>query len=539
MQLPAVPPLSKTSLPFLRWLIVISDNLRARRGWQRIYISILLGALTALCYAPINIFPIFWISFPCLIFLLQGTTKLRDAFLVGWSFAFGSFVCGLYWIADSMFVDIGHFWWAVPFAVAGLPAFFALYYGAGMMIAQRIGLKGIAGVITFALLWFLADYVRGHLFRGFPWNLEGYGWGRVLPLLETTSFLGIYGLTFLTLVVASLPAGLIENTKRSRSVFLSSLLILILLAAWGEGRLIAAPHDFVSHVRLRLIQPDTDQAHKWLASERQANFKNLLNLTAAPGLKPVTHVIWPETAATYYLAEDDEHRRELADYTPRDGVVITGVIRRSADIDGHLHYYNSLIAVDDHARVVAGYDKVHLVPFGEYFPFRDILPLPALVNMGVDFSEGDGPRSLRVQNLPPFSPLICYEAVFPGDVIAEDDRPDFIVNITNDGWYGRTAGPYQHFASVKVRAIEEGLPLVRAANTGISGVVDAYGRVTARLGVSRVGFLDADLPEAIPPTLFSRFGELPLWIMFALMTAIVALERVSAIKGIKKRRSSK
>jgi apolipoprotein N-acyltransferase len=199
---------------------------------------------------------------------------------------------------------------------------------------------------------------------------------------------------------------------------------------------------------------------------------------------------------------------------PPGGSILTGVVSRTIDSKGKLSYYNSLIAIDGRGRVVAGYDKHHLVPYGEYIPFRSILPVRALAGIGVDFSAGPGPETLRVKGLPPFSPFICYEAVFPGEVAPRDDRPGFLLNVTNDGWYGRTAGPYQHFAIARVRAIEEGLPIVRAANTGISGVVDAYGRIQAKLGLAKSGFIDSDLPAPLPPTLFTKMGELLAWFLF-------------------------
>ena len=414
-----------------------------------------------------------------------------------------------------MFVDIAHFWWAVPFAVAGLPAVFALYYGLAAAISHRLGKGGISGALIFALLWFMADYARGHLCTGFPWNLEGYAWGAVLPMLQITSVVGIYGLTLITLLACCLPAILEDDTRRNRTFVIFSLLILTFIDGWGQMRLTYDDGAKVEGVRLRLVQPGIEQAKKWLPSQREANFARLIGYFSAPAAEPVTDIVWPETAATFYLMEDSEHRHEIASHLPKGGTLLTGVIRRLPDADGRLSYFNSLVAVDDKSDVIAGYDKHHLVPYGEYIPFRRLLPLPAIASLGLDFSFGDGPETLRVPGLPPFSPLICYEVIFPDETVDPRDRPKFILNVTNDGWYGRTAGPYQHFASARVRAIEQGLPLVRDANTGITGVVDAYGRVTARLGLKKSGFVDADLPQDLPPTFFSRHGETALWIIMS------------------------
>jgi apolipoprotein N-acyltransferase len=456
-------------------------------------------------------------------FLLQGTTNLKQAFIVGWCFAFGQLTLGLYWIAASMFVDIDQFWWVVPLAVAGLPAFLSFYYGFAAILAKRFGLNNLAGIINFALLWFLGDYARGHLCTGFPWNLTGYAFSSALPVLQVTSVIGIYGLTLITLVIVCLPAVMADGKKSSRAVVLFGIAVLLLVADWGGLRLMNASSAVVPGVRLRLVQPNIKQADKWKRERRDGNFLDILNLTSSPGEKPVTDVIWPETASTFYLAEDDAHRRRAAERLPLHGELLTGVIRREAGPGGTLRYYNSLIAISDDEKVTAAYDKSHLVPYGEYIPFRNWIPLHSIAGIGLDFSHGNGPRTVTVPGLPPFSPLICYEAIFPGKVADLHNRPQFLVNVTNDGWYGRTSGPYQHFAIATVRAIEEGMPLARAANTGISAIVDSYGRVTAQLDLGKQGFVDGDLPISLPPTIFEIYGEFTLWIIFALLAAIVLL----------------
>ncbi len=476
------------------------------------------GALTSLAFAPVDAVPVLWVAFPALIFLLQGTDKNPWlAFAVGWSFAFGFFTFDLYWTAVSMFVDIRQFWWAVPFAAFGLPAVCAAYYGIAAMIAQRIGMRGASGAIVFALIWFLADYARGHLFTGFPWNMAGYAWADYLPVLQSVSVIGIYGLTLITLVAACLPAALAEEkaSSQAKSLVTGSLLLFGLIIVWGGWRLAEAPVAVVPDVRLRLVQPDVRQQDKWQEGERQKNFDRLLELSSKPGAKPVNYIIWPETAPPFYLTQDDEHRFAAASIVPPGGALITGVLRSQMDLVVGARYFNSLIALDHDANVIATYDKAHLVPFGEYQPFRNFLPAPALAGMGIDFSRGPGPRTLRIPGLPPFSPFICYEAIFPGAIADRNDRPQLLLNVTNDGWYGNTAGPYQHFAIARVRAVEEGVPLVRDANTGISGIVDAYGRIEVRMGLGQRGFLDGDLPRALPqPTYFVRSGERALWLIF-------------------------
>ncbi len=512
------------------WFRSLAAHLRARRGWPRATTALGAGALAAFAFPPFDAVPVLWFSFPALIFLLQGTRNLREAFITGWCFGFGFGVFSFYWIAGALFVDIRHFWWVLPLAVAGLPAALAIFYGVAAVLARKIGLSGIAGALTLALCWFLADYARGHLFTGFPWDIFGYAWADFLPALQITSAIGIYGLTLLTLVLVCLPACLADDTRRARSIVSASLLVLALLLGWGAWRVSTAPVAFFPDVRLRLVQPATNQRLKWQTERREANFQRILQLSSAPGEKPVTDIIWPETAATFYLTEDTVHRDQVAALVPSTGAVITGVIRRARDEFGLIHYYNSLIAIDGRGRVIAGYDKFHLVPFGEYVPFRKYLPMRALSALGIDFSAGDGLRTLRMLGLPSFSPLICYEAIFPGEVAERSDPPQFLLNVTNDGWYAHTTGPYQHFAIARVRAIEEGLPLVRDANRGVNAVIDPYGRIAAKLGWDKEGFVDSDLPKPLAaPTIFSRYGDEAAWALFALLAAgILAIKTTRA-----------
>ncbi len=482
--------------------------LRSLTGVRRFAAALGFGGLMALAMPPFDLFPLVWLCLPSLIFLLQGTSNGKQAFLTGWSFAFGFFVFGLYWIAHAMFVDLARFWWAIPLAATGLPAFFALYYGLAAALARRMGLQGIRGALTFGGLWFLADWLRGHCFTGFPWNLLGYTWDGVLPVLQTTAFIGIYGLTFLTGLAASSTAALIDSQRASRVVFISGLALFGGLGLAGLVRLHTTPIGDVPSIRVRLVQPAISQIDKHNGTERYTHFQSLIALSAAPGPLPVTHVFWPETASPYYLAEEKEARRDMATHMPPSvRAIITGSIRRTVDPDGVTAFYNALVAIDPRGNLVASYDKAHLVPFGEFMPLRRYNPLPALAASATDFSRGDGVRSLRVKDLPPFSALICYEVIFSGVVADQTDRPGFLLNATNDGWYGHTTGPFQHFAIARVRAIEEGLPLLRVANTGISGIIDPLGRVRASLALDERGTLDGALPQSLPPTFFARYGE--------------------------------
>ena len=504
--------------------LALSAWMATRNLRQKLFLSFGFGALETLALPPIGLVPVLWAVFPVLVLLLRQAATRRQAFAIGWAHAFGYFAFGLYWMSAAMFVDIGHFWWAVPLSLFSLPAFLALFYGAAALLAWRLGVAGITGALTVALTWFLADYARGHVLTGLPWNLIGYTWDWVLPVMQTASVVGVYGLTLITLVLAVLPAAVSTNKKHNFLVWSGGILLIAVMAIGGDVRLMTTPLENVPNVRLRLVQPNVDQANKWKAGQQQANLETLLNFTAAPSDKPITDVIWPESATGYNLIDDNVMRAGVASVLPRGATLLTGLIRYEQTAD-ETHYYNSFVVIDGKGGIPAIYDKSHLVPFGEYVPFNSVLNVRALASMGADFSAGAGPRTLRIESLPPFSPLICYEAIFPGAVVDAHDRPNLMINITNDGWYRITAGPHQHFAIVRMRAVEEGVPLIRAANTGISGVVDPLGHVTASLGLGHKGYVDADLPGALPPTFYAKYRDFPVWLIFGGVAAIIFWNR--------------
>lgn len=486
---------------------------------RRLLMAFAFGFSAALAYPPTGLFPVLAFSFPALIVLLRLTPDIRSAFVTGWCFAFGYFLLGLYWVAAALFVDIRTFWWALPLAVAGLPAVCAFYYGAASAMAKKIGLAGLSGIICFALCWFAADYARGHMLTGFPWNLEGYVWSDVLPIMQIVSVIGSYGLSLLTIIAACLPVVLLDQHPRAKMLLALTSMAVLVCGLWGEARLMLT-HAPISSARVRVVQPNIEQSQKWGDVNREGHFQKLLDLSVEQAAVTPSLIVWPETASTFYLTEDTNHRREIASKLPAGTYLLTGVIRRFLDDQGRMQYANSLVAVDRSGRIAESYDKFHLVPFGEYIPLRRVFSLRTLANLGVDFTAGEGLRTLHLEGVPAFSPLICYEAIFPGEVARREDRPQFLVNVTNDGWYGKTAGPYQHYAIARTRAIEEGLPLIRSANTGVSGVIDAYGRITAQIDLGKAGFVDAVIPDALSPTIYDQYGDYSLWAIFGIFTAL-------------------
>ncbi|MEI8395885.1 MAG: apolipoprotein N-acyltransferase [Rhodospirillaceae bacterium] len=505
---------------------------------KRVYFkAAAFGALATLAMPPVYAVPLLLIAVPGLLRLLDGATDRKQAFLLGWWFGFAHFVLGLYWISFALLVDIGKFWWLMPAAIAGLPAVLALFIGLVTLASRALGLRGLSRIVGFAVIWTAVELLRGHVFTGFPWLLVGYGWVAWTPVLQTVAITGIYGLSLLTMLVAGLPAAFFDPEvprRRAIAALAAGLLLFVGLAGIGSWRLAHADHDTVPGVRLRLVQANIDQRLKWAPGERDANFRAQLALsTQAPlaGTARPTAIIWPETAVTFFVALDPGRRNALAAAAPAGGLVLTGAPRGRLKPDHTPEFWNSLTVVDPTGRIIADYDKFHLVPFGEYIPGRALIPswLPLVgvaTDGGSDFSAGPGPRTLRLPGLPPVSPLICYEVIFPGAVTDPADRPEWLLNLTNDAWYGHTAGPHQHFAIALTRAVEEGLPLVRVANTGISGVVDSYGRTVARLELGEKGVLDADLPRALArPTFYARYGNGPIILLLSAIGLFLLRQR--------------
>ncbi len=513
---------------------------------RRTALAILLGALSALALPPWHYVPLVIPAFSGLLWLLdaaaQSPRPLRAAAMTAWLFGAGHFLVGVHWIAEPFLVDAARHGWLVPFALAGMAGGLALFPAATGLItvalARRFALAGIARALTFAAVWVVFEWVRSWLFTGFPWNLIGYVWAATPEVMQAAAFAGIFGVSLMTVVAGTAPAVLAGSGARA---WIAVLIFTIVLpaAVWSGGALrlggapAYGPDDtaaMVPGVRLRIVQANIPQRRKWQPDLRAGHLQRHIALSqqppSRPSALPPTHVIWPETAVPFFLASDAAARGVAAIAVPRDGALITGAVRRGGE-PGNARFWNAAHVITGDGRIVANYDKAHLVPFGEYVPLRGILPLDKLVPGQGDFSAGAGRQTIAIPGLPPFSPLICYEAIFPGAVARQDARPSWLLNLTNDAWFGTFAGPQQHFAIAATRAVEEGLPLVRAANTGISAVIDPYGRPVAMLGLGVEGVIDSGLPLALPTlTPYARWGNaLPAGLL-GLVALLVVLLRI-------------
>lgn len=528
-------------------------------GWRRILIAFLAGAASALALPPINAWPVPFITFPILVWLVDGAAAGRlggvpAAASVGWWFGFGYFLAGLYWVGHAFLVDAQTFGWLLPFAVIALPAGMAVYTALGLALARLIWTRGASRVLALAVALTLAEWLRGHLFSGFPWNTYGYALISPLWLAQSAALIGLWGLTFVAVAAFASPAVLADEPADTARPWLAPALAgtaIVALAIFGAIRLATTPTSYVEGVRLRIMQPNLQQDEKFNYAQKQQVMSRYLALSdrssgpQSTGVRDATHLIWPESAFPFFLTREADALAQIAALLPQGTVLITGAVRAPPEIAPNApvtRAYNSIYAIDHDGSILSVYDKVHLVPFGEFLPFQGLLEqlgLMQLTKVRGGFIAGDRRRNQRVPGAPPYLPLVCYEVVFPGDalprsergswlyehvgryvgwpfVAGSGERPGWLLNLTNDGWFGASAGPYQHFQQARVRAIEEGLPLVRAANTGISAVVDPLGRVIKSLPLRTEGVLDAPLPQAIAPTPYARAGDGPAGLLIGL-----------------------
>jgi apolipoprotein N-acyltransferase len=498
------------------------------KGGRRGLFSVLLGALSVLAFPPVHAWPVLFLTFGALVWLLDGCHAARDsrierlkfAGIVGFWFGFGYFLAGLYWIAEAFLVEPLRHGWLLPFVMTALPGGMALFFAVACALAMLFWLPGAGRVLALAIALGLAEFARGHVLTGLPWNLIGYGMLGPLPLMQLASLFGVYAMSLLAVILFAAPAALfapagsgLAGGKGTATLAVLFVLLLGLGCLWGERRLAAAPHDSTG-VRLRIVQANVDQAEKWRPENSVEIFNDYLDLTRSVGLDRVDIVIWPETAVPFFLDDAPDALLAIGAALPEGTSLLVGSARlvEERDAQGALEaqrVYNSLLVVDGQGRIAGAYDKIHLVPFGEFLPFQDFLESLGFMQLtGVrgGFSAGAGSGLLSIAGALPARALICYEIIFPDEIAAKGARPAWLLNITNDAWFGSSAGPYQHFHQAQVRAVEQGLPVARAANTGISAVIDAYGRILTEIGLGEKGITDAELPKEGPTTPYVQFG---------------------------------
>jgi len=508
-------------------------------GWKRAMLAFAAGGISSLAMAPFDLFWLLFATFPVLVWLIDGTAadpgpsffaRLKPSFITGWWFAFGYFLAGLWWVGAALLVEADTFAWMVPFAVLGLPAFLALYWAIAIAIARIFWSDDWRRIVILAACLGLAEYLRATLFTGFPWNSVGYAALSNEIMMQSVSVLGIYGITPLAILVFATPAifapGSGQKPRRMRALLLVSLSLVVAHVGFGIWRLQQNPTEFVEGVKLRLVQPAILQEEKWLPEKESEIFNSYISLSdAANG--DITHFIWPESAFPFILTQRRDALAAIGNMLPKDSYLITGAMRVEAGTQGKSEFrvFNSVYVINDEGEITGAADKLHLVPFGEYLPFQELaerIGLQQLTGIDGGFTPASKREILSTKTAGSFLPLICYEITFPGQIRPKNSSekppstsPGWIVNVTNDGWFGNTPGPYQHQRQAVIRGVEEGLPVVRAANSGISSVSGPYGRNFGLLPLGKRGKLDAKLPLPAATTYFTLYGNIGFFLISA------------------------
>jgi apolipoprotein N-acyltransferase len=500
-------------------------------GWQRRGIAVVGGAIGALAMPPVSFAPALVVPLALAVWLIDGSidrdgarwTSLRAAFGAGWWWGFGYFTAGLWWLGSAFLVEPDKFAWALPLGVLGLPAMLAFFPALGFAVARLLWRPNVFRILALAIGLGLSEWLRCVLFTGFPWNELGMALGQNVTLAQVASIIGLHGLTLAAIAIFAAPATLWTESGPLRrwAPPIAAGLALAGLFAFGTLRLDVPPSATAPGVKLRIMQPNVGQGADFSPENGAAIVRRYLALSdratspTTTGVADVTHLIWPESAFPFILGRDASILQEIVGFLHGGAILITGAARMEHDDQpqGRFHFYNAIELVDRHGLMPARYDKHHLVPFGEYMPFASLLErvgITQFVAIPGGFDPGRGPSALHIPGLPTALAMICYEAIFPnelGGIRAGADSPRWLLNVTDDAWFGLTSGPYQHFAQARLRAIELGLPLVRAANTGISAVTDGLGRVVAETELGSETVLDSALPEPVAPTWQSRWGS--------------------------------
>lgn len=516
-------------------------------GWRRAVTAFLAGALAVLAQAPYDFFAVGFVSFPILVWLLDGATapamsgvlrRFRPAFAVGWWFGFGYFLGGLWWIGSALLVEADSFAWALPFAVLGVPVMLAFFYGFATALARLLWSDGIGRIAALAFGFGVAEWLRTFLFTGFPWNEIGYAAMPVPLLMQSVSVVGLVGMNALAVFVFAMPA-LLSGSRHRRLGLALAAILCVLHTGFGWYRLSRPAGEGERKLAVRIVQPAVDMSRKWNPAEETKVFDDLMRLSAGPpaeGHAKPQLILWPETSVPFLFTERPDALAAIGAMLTEGQMLLAGAVRSEGDgKQTATIYYNSVVAIDAGGEIVNAVDKIHLVPFGEYLPFSGVLDrigLKQIVAGPMGFEPGTLRKAIDLPGGTLATPFICYEIIFPQLVAIDVATSDIIVNVTNDAWFGNTPGPYQHFRQAQVRAVETGLPVVRAANTGISGAIDRQGRVIDALAIDAHAYFDVDLPV---PARASRqalpYGMVGLAIvgLFGLMAAAaMAVRRIKS-----------
>ena len=506
-------------------------------------LSFFCGSFTSLALAPINFIFVLFITFPLFILIIDSQKPfnkkiLFKLFKIGWSFGFGYSLFGLYWINISFLNDINSFYFYLPLAVIIMPLMLGLFYGFIPLIASLFYPNNTYRLWSISVSWTFMEWIKSDLFD-FPWNQIGHVLIDINPILQITSIFGELSLTLLVVYICSFPVIIFKKNSKKLYLYCLPIILLIIIYFFGYQSLKFNETSY-ENIDLLLVQPNIEQKIKWLPSYKESITKKLLNLSNQVNEEDTSfnekYIIWPETALPTLIDEDDIVMDKIASLLNKNTFLLTGAVRREKDNKNHSYkYYNSFFIINENKQIIDKYDKRILVPFGEYIPFSNLIDKFFefdIAGLTGSFSKGTKKILNTSKN---FSVLICYEIIFSGRAYSKEKRPNWILNITNDAWFGKSAGPYQHLAMSKIRAVEEGLPVIRVANTGISAIIDPKGRVLKKLSLGETSVIKSKLPKKMDPTFYTHYGKMSITLIMVVISLIVYYIHIRRIIIIKKK----
>ena len=488
--------------------------------------AFICGWLAVAALPPFYLFPLLFVSFSILIWLIHHASSAAKAFKTGYAFGFAFFAFGFSWIGNALLIDAATFGWLCPIVFLACGFFFGLFIAVPAWTSFFFR-KLPAQYLAFCALWVFSEWVRSFILTGFPWNLLGSVLAFDNRFIQFAAVGGTYSLSLLVLLSVAAPVFWLEHPNKASARISAAipLCLLFFLGLYGSIRQ-ASFSDAVSDTRIRLVQPAIPQTMKWQPAVLEENFNTYVKMSQKAGMDDIDFIIWGETASPFPLDIDEYHLQTARYAVPPEGFLITGMVRYEFVDDTEHNAYNSMIIIDSQGKTVGRYDKSHLVPFGEYIPLRSWLPewIRPIANAIGTFRAGPGPQRISLPGQPSLGGLICYETIFPHQVVNQKQRPQWIVNLTNDGWYGDSAGPYQHLVAARLRAVEEGIAIVRAANTGISALISPGGNILGQLPLNQKDILDINLPLLSQlSTTYAEFGNFPILTVLFLLTGAAFL----------------
>ena len=534
----------------MTWL---AETAMLSHGWRRFLLLVVAGAIAGLSVPPLFVLPALFVTFPLWVWCLDGAERQRGwrrlfgpAFSIGFAFGWGYFTVAFHWLGAAFFVDGGVMLVIMPFAILALAGMIALFWGAGSALAHLFWSHGPWRIVTLATFLTMAEWARGHVLTGFPFDLLGYALTATDEMMQLAAIIGVYGLTLLAGLLAMVPALIWPADGRGLSRRLAPLFLALVVIAfqlgYGHNRLAGTQATERSDIALRLVQPLVYEHADWGTADPVTLIDRLLMLSemrmdpSDQGLADITHLVWPESSLPFFLSTYPEALARIARMLPETTTLLAGAPRQQYEPGASQPSgppFNALLAIDTNGEIIASYDKSHLVPFGEFLPFGEFFArfgVKQFVPGAEGWGHGDARRRLMsLPATPTFLALICYEILFSGD-LGDTAGAQFLFNITNDAWFDASIGPAQHAHHARVRAVEEGMSLVRAANSGLTFATDPLGRITAELAPGQMAVLDVRPHQRLAGTVFSQLRHWPLLI------ALVAGLLISMAVGRREKR---